>query len=921
MFRRALQNALGSQSSASSTGDKEQAGPASPPLQPKHDAAASKQVEYASYSDQLRKIQRDIESLQAAMNSLADACTALSEDVATFARESDSSLSLSASELLNGCHMVSKCCLEPAAAAIELCLLRPLSTLLSAHSEVDGRFSARDKANKEHASAIAELLQLGEKQRQASNNLRSRLGVSTRNVSEDDTLQPSKYAERQAAVVQRAAAAEALSQAMTAGLDEEIDSMIEQRRDVAASLLRDSSIVLKCCFTGASATFGLHHSPTPAAGTGAAAALLGPNTPSHQVVGTSVIDQRALDLAMAQLQELTKDVDGRCAWANVGAARREALKQEAAQRRLTKSQLRTIHAAGRTVPLTAYLERVPQAQEVDLHDHILARAPGRTGKGIVLSCPHFTACITAYLPQAQVGALHTLAKENCLAVRAQPQVYWWPQVRGRPVLPFSDWLGAKWRVAFWSLALGIRADRCTAAPYWSSAAGQTAVHMDDDAFTALLSLARAEGAAGSKDGLAAGSDVTCDDEGSSSRWLSLIEQDVARSYAAGSAFGASVQVQRSRQRRTHSILAGTEEGALPDASPPTPPPARAGGIRIRASRRGSLPSTLAQTVTRVVLQAEGVSEQAVVSEVSMSLDSFLAGVQESTSALVDPSPPSAGRRRFRQRSNSFASVSPPRAHVSSSSAGAMPSPYNEEQVQERQQQLQTVLLAVAASHPSIRYMQGMNGIGRMILEVLEQAGVPWEEQPKRASQLFLALLGAGGSGTSSSSGSPHACLGQLFTPDTACLRLRLYQLERLLLRRLPAVHARLAEYGIAVDAFAPSWLLPLFSNFTVLEPKYVVRVWDGFLLHGWAALLSVCFTVMQHLARELQNAPMETCLAVLSAPRVYLPGEGRHGPGAEAEAMATLMEAALGTCLPVTNGELMELERDFDFVPKLVQTR
>jgi hypothetical protein len=94
--------------------------------------------------------------------------------------------------------------------------------------------------------------------------------------------------------------------------------------------------------------------------------------------------------------------------------------------------------------------------------------------------------------------------------------------------------------------------------------------------------------------------------------------------------------------------------------------------------------------------------------------------------------------------------------------------------------------------------------------------------------------------------------------------------DRLLLRRLPGVHAHLAAQGVAPSSYASPWLLTLFASFTALHLRGALRLWDAAVAGGgWAPLLGACVAVVDALAPLLVGAPLEQCLPVLRAPRLY----------------------------------------------------
>lgn len=175
-----------------------------------------------------------------------------------------------------------------------------------------------------------------------------------------------------------------------------------------------------------------------------------------------------------------------------------------------------------------------------------------------------------------------------------------------------------------------------------------------------------------------------------------------------------------------------------------------------------------------------------------------------------------------------------------------------------------------------------------------------------------------------------ACLASLFAHDLATLRLRLYQLERLMLRRLPSLHTHLAREGLpSPAAYASPWLLTLFSSFTALDAHQCLALLDRFVVGGWPEVMSALIGVLAAVAPALQDAPMEDCLAALAAPRAFY-GVNSEGGACDAArdplAMGATLDSTSANRTPpvspphialalVTEHELEELEADYLSLP------
>ena len=284
----------------------------------------------------------------------------------------------------------------------------------------------------------------------------------------------------------------------------------------------------------------------------------------------------------------------------------------------------------------------------------------------------------------------------------------------------------------------------------------------------------------------------------------------------------------------------------------------------------------------------------------------------------------------------------------------------------RRAQLRDILLATAAAEPGLRYTQGMNSVARVLLEVAATAAAslsepselsryvgghgvesrdtgmhtnPVDEYVVVAFNLLRAALhlgrhdrasfyGSGGNASTVSAASPPKPLGNgllsLFSHDMTTLRLRLYQTDRLLLRRFPSLHAHMTAEALGAGVFAAPWLLTLFANFTALDGEGVSRLWDRFVVGGWAEVLSVLLAVMAAVAPRLSGAPLEDMMRILHAPRAYYdtrPSQERQslatdgGHDVDAPCILRVLSFASTDAIAVSPAELEELEADFLSLP------
>lgn len=617
----------------------------------------------------------------------------------------------------------------------------------------------------------------------------------------------------------------------------------------------------------------------------------------------------------------------------------------------------------------------------------VSRPPGISGRQLVLESP-------AWLPRILQGLSVTEAGRFLQASRLLAQqgstssAFWLSLLRSGGLDPAYEGTELAFRrLRMWQWLLGPTCKLTDSAATATSTMSHA--HVDSDAFTALLRLAAAEAAVGGKGEGTPSTEYHADNEhgeGSVVRWATLIEQDVARSYQAGVPFGTSGVVKRQRRALTHSkraavarALAGTDDAAAAtlqtdahqryanhhSAQRLLPSVQTAGRTAQLRPRRRSLPTTL-----RVDTAA---AEESVA---HMSLTSFLhasrADIESSDAAFPHDSHAAADAVDYRPRSWScFADLGAVGARGSAvtqttaseaaakaghtgrhdatdvADAAAAIADSGALALESRRSLLSSVLFALAAAEPEMRYTQGLNCLARFVLELVaaahehergEGAGVPDPAAAQAiAVETYNVLSGIlhkppaavpHHTGTSGGLANQWRLL-HIFLPDMSCLQLRLYQLDRLLLRRLPELHGHLQQEGITTNAYASPWLLTLFSSFSVLDARTTAAVWDSYLLTGWSAVLSMCLSVLVLLAPLLQGAPMEDCLAALQAPRLYLQDATQSWAAtgwerAEVDASAAAREQAAMAVLRrrarehplcvVTEEEVSELEQDYQFL-------
>ncbi|CAM9884497.1 unnamed protein product [Pylaiella littoralis] len=125
--------------------------------------------------------------------------------------------------------------------------------------------------------------------------------------------------------------------------------------------------------------------------------------------------------------------------------------------------------------------------------------------------------------------------------------------------------------------------------------------------------------------------------------------------------------------------------------------------------------------------------------------------------------------------------------------------------------LRNVLRCTSTFVPDVGYVQGMNFVCRSLLQVY-----PKEEE---AFWVFVGMLQRFG-------------MRKLYCPGMPLLRLRFFQLNRLLMWHLPDLHEHFEACGVQTNLFATSWFVTLLSDGGMLPDMEVKVVWDCIFLHS-----------------------------------------------------------------------------------------
>lgn len=146
-----------------------------------------------------------------------------------------------------------------------------------------------------------------------------------------------------------------------------------------------------------------------------------------------------------------------------------------------------------------------------------------------------------------------------------------------------------------------------------------------------------------------------------------------------------------------------------------------------------------------------------------------------------------------------------------------------------------ILFALLQRFPHIGYTQGMNFVVGVFMIVATAAACA--RQNSRTKDALSIIIDA-------PTESRVFCLmcslitsrkmALLWSPGTPDLKLRIFQLEGMLQKKLPKLHAHMHDIGLMPDFFASKWFITLHSYSLPLQALCIV--WDAWVCDGWKAI-------------------------------------------------------------------------------------
>lgn len=168
--------------------------------------------------------------------------------------------------------------------------------------------------------------------------------------------------------------------------------------------------------------------------------------------------------------------------------------------------------------------------------------------------------------------------------------------------------------------------------------------------------------------------------------------------------------------------------------------------------------------------------------------------------------------------------------------------YNKESIitQNRShKKLERILSAISLFRHDVGYCQGMNFIAAILLVVVTEETAFW---------LMDTLL-------------RDYKLENIVSPGLPQLSLFVFQLECLLVNKLPRLYDLFVQYGLSIEFFATRWFLTLFSY--DLNLKTVLKIWDIFFMDSWKIIFRVSIMLLKYVEQDILLLPYEEALTFL----------------------------------------------------------
>lgn len=170
-----------------------------------------------------------------------------------------------------------------------------------------------------------------------------------------------------------------------------------------------------------------------------------------------------------------------------------------------------------------------------------------------------------------------------------------------------------------------------------------------------------------------------------------------------------------------------------------------------------------------------------------------------------------------------------------------------ENQENKRNSISNILKAIMIVNPALSYCQGMSYISAFIIEFI-----------KDEEESFYLMLGL--------FINTNYC--EIFNNDLYKLKHYFLILDKVISLKEPEVQTYLINTGINSSYYASSWIITLFTNclqniIDYEEPKFILSIWDRFLIFGWRAVINACFALIKCYSNEILNLKFEDLLGFL----------------------------------------------------------
>lgn len=168
-------------------------------------------------------------------------------------------------------------------------------------------------------------------------------------------------------------------------------------------------------------------------------------------------------------------------------------------------------------------------------------------------------------------------------------------------------------------------------------------------------------------------------------------------------------------------------------------------------------------------------------------------------------------------------------------------------IEPKRAMISNILKAIIYVSPGISYCQGMSYIASFILEIC-----------KNEEDAFFLLLGI----------FTHTNYCEIFYKDLYKLKQYFSIFEKAISLVIPECQQYLSSSSLSSSFYSSSWFITLFTNClqNIIDydnPKFLLSIWDNFILLGWQAIINAGLVLMKYYSEDILMLRFEDLLHFL----------------------------------------------------------